>query len=53
MFFNNMSVSDNIQCSVISALEDLKFPPRSILGIPVSGTLARGKRIVKACVYQF
>ena len=32
VFFNNLSVPDNIQCSVISAKEDIKIPPRSDSG---------------------
>ena len=47
VFFNNLSVSDNIQCSVISAIEDIKIPPRSVLRVPVSERSARGKKIVK------
>ena len=47
VFFNNLSVSDNIQCSVISAIEDIKIPPRSVLRVPVSVRTARGKIIVK------
>ena len=38
---------DNIQCSVISAIEDIKIPPGSVLRIPVSVRSARGKKIVK------
>ena len=45
VFFTNLFVSDNIQCSVITAIED--FSPRSILRIPVSVRSARGKKIVK------
>ena len=47
VFFNNLSVSDNIQCSVISAIEDIKIPPRSVLRVPVSVRSAGGKKIVK------
>ena len=43
VFFNNLSVPDNIQCSVISAIEYIKI----VLRIPVSMRSARGKKIVK------
>ena len=31
VFFNNISVSDNIQCSVITAIDDIKIPPLPVL----------------------
>lgn len=39
-------MSNNIQCSVILAIEDSKIPPCSVLRIPVS-VRSHGKKIVK------
>ena len=45
VFFTSLPASDNMACSVLTAVEDLKVPARSVIRSPVKVKSARGKKM--------
>ena len=45
VFYSNLPASDNMACSVLTAIEDLTVRARSVIKIPVKVKSARGKKM--------
>ena len=46
LFYQNLPFVDNVECSVLTAIEALTVPPLSVLRVPVKVKSARGKKIL-------
>ena len=45
MFYSNLPATENMACSVLTAIEDLTVPVRSVIKIPVKVKSAKGKKM--------